>query len=98
MDHAEQVKSVISSLQEMVDDPTKGALVMVYETVADIAVGEVHILSAAGTPYTRIVGMLVACMHAVTESTDIPMEKLMHDMADLLDQRGVATGSAGPIH
>ena len=98
MDHIEQVKSVISSLQETINDPTKGALVMTYENVAGTVVGEVHILAAAATPYARVVGMLVACMQAVTESTDVPMEKLMHDMADLLDQRGVVTGSVGPIH
>jgi len=98
MEHAEQVQRVIGALQSMTADPMKGALVMTYENVADVAVGEVHILSATGTPYPQLVGMLVACMHAVAGSTDITMEKLMDDMADLIERQGVAPDAAGPVH
>lgn len=98
MEHAEQVQRVVTALQAMATDPMRGALVMTYENVADVAVGEVHILSATGTPYQQLVGMLVACMHAVVENTDITMEKLMDDMAGLIDQQGVVPDSAGPVH
>lgn len=98
MEHADQVQRVITALQATVEDATKGAMVMMYENVADYALGEVHILSSKGTPYAQLVGMLVACMGAVVDNTDVSMEQLMADMAELIEQRGVAIDPDGPVH
>lgn len=98
MEHADQVQKVITTLQAMVKDATKGALVMTYENVSNLAVGEVHILSADGTPYPQLVGLLVACMQGVANAVEIPMEQLMHDMAGVIDGNGIVIDSAGTVH
>ena len=98
MEHADQVQRVITVLKESVTDETKGALVMTYENIANHAVGEVHILSAKGTPYPQLLAMFVACMHGVVGATGVPMEKLMDDIAELIDDNGVSTDASGSVH
>jgi hypothetical protein len=98
MEHADQIQRVITALQEMVNDSTKGALVMTYDNADAFRAGEVHIVSANGTPYPQLVGLFVACMHAVVQSTGITMEQFVTDIARALDHGMIEADDAGPVH